>query len=415
MIHRLKPAQHEVLRRFRLGQNVFALLPTGYGKSLCYQWPALRWGWRVVVVSPLVALMEDQVRGLAPSKALRLHSGMTSREECETLERVDRDDWRILFVSPERLLDWERKGFWWNRRVPDLLALDEFHCVSEWRGFRPAYRALGDAVTGMAARGACVGAFTATMPVARAQRIFQDWGLHVGVMDLPLGRENLGTWLAPCEHEAERWLSLVGLLGRVRGGRGALVYCSSRAATEDLARSLTSMGFSVGAFHAGLPADLRMARLRGFLGGHIRVMVATSAFGMGLDRSDVDLVVHWGLPWSVEGLWQEAGRAGRGNQEAHHVVLWCRSDLMRFRNETVQEPGFELVDLLLRSDCRKSALTAHFGVGPSECGGCDVCWSGHGRLPEALHPLEKIVGRTAWWLSDEAAPRDWMGNFLKNS
>lgn len=365
------------------------------------------------MVSPLVALMEDQVGAWRDREAgvICLHSGMCASEERETLRRIDHDDWKILYVAPERLTAWHEQGFWLTRRAPDLVALDEFHCVEEWKGFRPAYGELGPAVRSLIDLGARVAAFTATMPVAKARNVLADWRIPVEVVSLPLGRERLGSWLVACEEDAERWLALTGLLGRVR--RGAIIYCPSRQATEDIASSLGSLGFSVGAFHAGLPADLRRARVRGFSGGHLNIMVATSAFGMGMDRGDVDLVVHWGLPWSVESLWQEAGRAGRSGEEAHHVLLWNRSDLLRFRHAAHRQAGMRLVDLLLHRGCRKSALAAHFGVTESKCGGCNFCRSRGGEIPGALLPVEKFVDRTPWWLAPEAAPHEWIRKFLK--
>ncbi len=386
----LRPMQSAAIRAAVEGRDCLTVLPTGGGKSLCYQVPPLVTGKATVVISPLIALMRDQVRGLELNGygAAALHSGV-DYAEAKTIERGLLDgSLSLVLAAPERALS---SGFGYLLgRLADAgrlgaIAVDEAHCISQWgHDFRPEYRRLAD--LRRVAPGVGLQAFTATATPRVREDIARQLGLRspevlVGVFDRPNLTYRVRARRDGAEQTAE---AILRLKSRGEGG-GAIVYCLSRKDTEKMAADLRASGIEAEAYHAGLDAVTRHDVERRFTNEDLDVVVATVAFGMGIDRSDVRLVVHASMPKSVEAYQQETGRAGRDGLAAECLLLYSPSDVQRWRGLIEKSGGeampaqLELVEQMRRVAgsvvCRHKQLSEHFGqaYGASSCGACDVC------------------------------------------
>ena len=377
------------------GRDAIVLLPTGAGKSLCYQVPAAvlaRRGRTTLVVSPLIALMNDQVaaltgRGIA---AAALHSHQDDDARRDAIGALMRGELALLYVSPERaVLDGFRRLL---ARAPiGLVAIDEAHCVSQWgHDFRPEYLRLAELREGIEAP---VIALTATA----TPRVMAELAVSLALRDPTIVRgdfarpnlafevRHLGRDEARLEATIEV-LERAGLRGRLGGGRG-IVYCATRKKAESVADALGSAGFAVGHYHAGRTALARERAQDAFGVGRTRVLCATSAFGMGIDFPDVRAIVHFQAPGSVEAYYQEAGRAGRDGLPAHCLLLYGPGDLQTQRRlheleggsaaiERRREEALAAITAFADSDrCRQQVLCAHFtgGADRPPCGRCDLC------------------------------------------
>jgi RecQ family ATP-dependent DNA helicase len=386
-----RPGQEEVCAAAAGGRDALVVMPTGAGKSLCYQLPALLRSGVAVVVSPLIALMEDQVSGLIARglRAEALHSGRPRSELRATCRRYLDGELDYLFVAPERF---RVQGFpeFLAKRQPSLVAVDEAHCISQWgHDFRPDYRLLGQHLESL--RPAPVLALTATAtPAVQAdiatQLRLRNPLLHIGGFrrrDLYL--ETLA--VAPRERH-----DLTAELLSDEGRRPAIVYAPSRKATEILAGELDRL-FPTGIYHAGLEAQERERVQRRFLASELEVMVATIAFGMGIDKPDVRTVIHTGLPASVEGYYQEVGRAGRDGRGAHAVLFYSAAD--RKRHDFFIERAYpeerlvaQIQALLLRKPQSRNGLA-------------EACGAGEDVVDQALDHLQ-VLGvayqdEPGWW------------------
>jgi len=320
-IHQLK-----VLGPLLAGRNVLAVLPTGAGKSLCYQVPALLSTGLTLVISPLISLMQDQVgalrrRGIA---AAYLNSQLDADQRRVVLDAATSGRLALLYCAPERLGSLTRRLTSGDTRVT-LLAIDEAHCITEWGNeFRPVYRRLG-MFRSLLGRPPTIALTGSATPAARADILHVLRMPDADVVVTSFDRPNLIFATRRVRDDRERFAAI---RARVRDAPGAsLIYTPTRRLTELVTRALLRTSVRAAPYHAGLSANTRRQVLRAFLGDRVRVIVATSAFGMGIDKPDVRQVVHWGPPLTLEAYYQEAGRAGRDGRAAECLVLWRPEDL----------------------------------------------------------------------------------------
>jgi ATP-dependent DNA helicase RecQ len=410
----LRPLQAEAIEAALAGRDSLVVMPTGGGKSLCYQLPPLVGETTDVVVSPLVALMKDQVDALEAIgyPAAAIHGGMSPEERAAVRDRLAAGELRLLFAAPERLV---------NTGLLDVLAsvgvkrfaIDEAHCISHWgHDFRPEYRQL--ALLRERFPAASLHAFTATATPRVRTDIARQLGLRdpaelVGTFDRP----NLVYRVVPRADRAEQVLRI---LGRHRG-EASIVYCISRKETERLAARLAAEGILARPYHAGLEARERHATQEAFAGETIDVVVATVAFGMGIDRSDVRLVLHTSLPKSLEAYQQETGRAGRDGLAAECVLLYSSADVFSWESLVRKSAAESELDAAGQEKhvaaqlehlhamrryaqaarCRHAALSEYFGQAypGASCGACDVCLGETGSLPDATVTAQKILSCVA--------------------
>ena len=380
-----RPGQESVIANALAGRHSLVVMPTGGGKSLCYQLPALVTGGLTLVVSPLIALMQDQVAALRANgiPAAFLNSSQDSAAAAAAEGQARAGAIRLLYVAPERAA---MDGFRRFLETLDLrlIAIDEAHCISEWgHDFRPDYRTLAELRAGFP--DTPVMALTATA----TERVRQDIVAQLRLGDAPqfvsgFDRPNL-TYLV--RRQAGSPEALRGLLD-ARRGQAAIVYCFSRKDTEEVAALLTAGGHPALAYHAGLDADTRRRTQERFIDGAVPVVAATIAFGMGIDKPDIRLVVHYTLPRSVEGYYQETGRAGRDGQPSDCVLFFNEVDrrkqdffIRRMTEETAraaaQSQLQHMLDYGRLTTCRRQYLLAYFGdtMAGDSCGSCDVCLS----------------------------------------
>jgi len=369
-----RPGQRRAVRAALAGRSALVVLPTGGGKSLCYQIPALVLDGLTVVVSPLISLMFDQVvaaraRGIA---AASLTSAQSTGERARVMDDAAAGRLRLLYVAPERLANGAMIGA--LRRIGvALLAVDEAHCVSEWgHDFRPAYRQLGLVRRALGLPPTLALTATATPAVrddvAASLRLGDDVERIVGSFDRP----NLRLHATRVPDDAERRRRLLALLRPFRGP--ALVYVPTRSAAERWTRSLWNGGIQAFPYHAGLEHAVRRQVQEDFLADRVDCVVATGAFGMGIDKPDVRTVVHLGLSTSLEAYYQEAGRAGRDGRPARCEVLWTLGDLRLQRLIVPESRKLDpLVRYLTAFACRRELLLRHFGEHAGRCGRCDRC------------------------------------------
>ena len=391
-----RPGQEEVIDTILSGDNVLAVMPTGAGKSLCYQVPSLMLDGCSVVVSPLVALMDNQVAALrANGVAVScIHSGQDRTRNVEEWRRVANGEASLLYLSPERLMT-DRMLSAMHQLKPPMFVVDEAHCVSKWGpAFRPEYADLTRLKTMFP--DARVAAFTATA----------DEGTRIDIADTLFGgrgktlvqgfdRPNLSLTVTP---KVNRKQQLLDFMEDHRGESG-IVYALSRKNVEEHAATLVKAGYDALPYHAGLDAQLRFDNQERFIAEDGIVMVATIAFGMGIDKPDIRFVFHTNLPSSPEAYYQEIGRAGRDGQPADTVMLYGMDDI-RMRRQFISNDGagedhklreHKRLDALLgyceASTCRRQVLMQYFGETVPECGDCDVCEN----PPERIDATEAAV------------------------
>ena len=378
-----RPLQREIMLASIAGRDAVAVLPTGAGKSLCYQLPALVREGLTVVASPLIALMKDQVDQMqaAGVAATFINSTLETDEFRARCAALDRGEHRILYVAPERLVTPEfiaRLARW---KVA-AIAVDEAHCISEWgHDFRPEYRQIR--TVRRAFPHAPVLALTATAtPGVRddiaAQLELRDPAIFVASFDRP----NLAYRVVAKDDARAQTVAFV----RSRGDESGIVYCQSRKAAEAIADALERAGISARPYHAGLAQDVRARNQEAFLRDEVRVVAATIAFGMGINKPNVRFVVHADLPKNIEGYYQETGRAGRDGIASDCLLLYSRGDVakhLHFLNDISDDDARavakaqldQIVAFAESASCRRTALLGYFGETRSEqaCGGCDNC------------------------------------------
>ncbi|MBI5222164.1 MAG: RecQ family ATP-dependent DNA helicase [Candidatus Magasanikbacteria bacterium] len=396
-----RAGQEEIISAFLNGRDVVALLPTGGGKSLCFQLPALMNNNLTIVISPLIALMKDQVDGLRARGvgAVFINSSLGWNETQVALARVKEGNVKLLYVAPERLS---------NQRLRDALrevdvgfvAVDEAHCVSQWgHDFRPDYLSIKDFVASLKTR-PTVGAFTATATPEVKDDIIKNLGLKdPQVFIRGFDRPNLQFFVQKDLKRRQRQEETLRIIKHLPGS--GIVYAISRKETEEMANFLSANGVSSVAYHAGLEKFARTRIQNDFMENRFKVIVATIAFGMGVDKADIRFVIHAGMPSTLEGYYQEAGRAGRDGESAYCILLHAKRDFglhnyfisQSWTEMKEQGKDYKEIERVVNikydrlnkmnqyvdsNQCRRKIILQYFvdpdlGQLPQNCGGCDIC------------------------------------------
>jgi ATP-dependent DNA helicase RecQ len=409
-ISKLRPLQEPAINAVIAGRDSLVVLPTGGGKSLCYQAPAVLCGGTTVVVSPLISLMKDQVDDLRACgvKALQLNSAQSSLERSEHIKEIRRGAVSLLFASPERLIQTDLYELLKEIGVRTF-AIDEAHCVSHWgHDFRPEYRQLAR-LRDLFPQ-ASFHAYTATATEHVRHDIIEQLRLRnpevlIGNFDRP----NL-TYLVVARSEAPR--QTLEVIDKHRG-EGGIVYCLRRSDVDNLTASLVSRGVKAMPYHAGLSPEQRNETQDAFTAEQCDVVVATVAFGMGIDRSNVRYIVHAGLPRSLEHYQQETGRAGRDGLEAECVLLYSGADIFTWKSiieksatDPDVDPSYQQKSLKQLNDmdqfcraaaCRHGLLVRYFGQSSEKdsCAACDICLGYTVAVPDAEVIAKKILSCVA--------------------
>ena len=377
------PLQEDIISKVLAKHDSLVLMPTGGGKSLCYQLPAIQFRGLTLVVSPLIALMKDQVDGLKANgvPAGLLNSTLSPDESSEVQDQARRGELKMLYVAPERLTLPGFQRFLRSLEI-SLIAIDEAHCISEWgHDFRPDYRNLKALREGFPK--VPVIALTATATTQVREDIVAQLGLNKpDIFISSFNRPNLTYTIQP---KTEPLNTLLNLLDKHPGG-STIIYRFSRKATEETAIELTDRGFSALPYHAGLDRDLRRETQEKFIRDQVQIVVATIAFGMGIDKPDVRLVVHYDLPKTVEGYYQETGRAGRDGLPSDCVLFYSYGDrskqeyfISNIEDDDERDKAHSKLGQVLTlcdlQTCRRAYLMEYLGEHwpKTDCGGCDIC------------------------------------------
>jgi len=390
-----RPMQERVIESVMAGKDTFVLMPTGGGKSLCYQIPALLREGTALVVSPLISLMKDQVDALVENgvAAACLNSSMSDGEQALVFSKLHKGELSLLYVAPERLMTPEFLARL-DRLKISLIAIDEAHCVSSWgHDFRPEYVQIGllrDRYSNVPFLGLTATADHQTRDDVLLRLSLRDPQVFIAGFDRP----NIRYTVVEKNRPAQQLLGFI----KDRGDESGIVYCLSRKRVEQVAADLREAGVVAEPYHAGMSAEERSAVQEAFRRDEVRVVVATVAFGMGIDKPNVRFVVHYDMPKNVEGYYQETGRAGRDGLPSEALLLYGAADVMTAKGLIEQSPNEKqkqielrklnaMVDMAEALTCRRRLLLRYFGDEAEDCGNCDVCLT----PPETYDATEDVV------------------------
>ena len=375
------PMQYEVIEHVMRGNDCVVLMPTGGGKSLCYQIPALLKPGCAIIVSPLLALMKDQVDALIANgvPAAAINSQQSESQNRDIMENVFRQNIKLLYISPERLIaDMDQ---WSSDMLISLIAIDEAHCISHWgHDFRPEYTQLGlvkERFPGVPIMALTATADRLTRIDIREQLNINDAKLFIKSFDRP----NISLSVVSGMSGRQKLKRIVNFIESHKGQSG-IIYCLSRKNTEDMAKKLNVLGINAKAFHAGMPTSQKLQVQRDFINDDLQVICATIAFGMGIDKSNVRWIIHSNMPKNIESYYQEVGRAGRDGMKAEALMFYSFGDvktLMSFAGDSGQamvniEKLNRMQQYAEATVCRRRMLLSYFNERyDHDCGNCDVC------------------------------------------
>lgn len=389
-----RQGQEEIANNIINGRDILAVMPTGAGKSLCYQIPALKMDGITIVVSPLISLMTDQVRTLIENgvRAAYFNSALTQKQYMRALENAKKYTYKIIYVAPERLMTRAFLDFALSVKI-SMVAVDEAHCISQWgHDFRPSYLKIKDFVETLPKR-PVVTAFTATA----TQRVKIDIESKLGLVKpykITTGydRQNLYFSVIKTSEKTDETLRIL----KKHKDESGIIYCISRRAVDELTMTLKAKGYSVAKYHAGLEDSERKESQNAFITGEVNIIIATNAFGMGIDKPDVRYVLHYNMPMSMEAYYQEAGRAGRDGENAKCIMLYSFGDyctneflinlvdenenLTRDEKDNIKAKSMyrldKIKDYATSKHCLRGYILNYFGEKvsiQSNCGNCSVC------------------------------------------
>ncbi|MBQ9003546.1 MAG: DNA helicase RecQ [Eggerthellaceae bacterium] len=410
-----RPGQRELIDGIVAGRDCLGVMPTGAGKSICYQVPALALDGVTIVISPLVSLMNDQVSALVDAgvPAAYLNSQLSAAAQADVLDDARAGRFKLVYVAPERLDDSRFRDFARTVRIP-LVAVDEAHCVSQWgQDFRPSYLGIAAFIDDLAvttAQRPTVAAFTATATPRVADDITRLLGLR-DPFSLVTGFDRPNLHFAVEQLTDRQKVARIGELIKENANESGIIYCSTRRQVDSLASDLQRAGIPATRYHAGLSAAERRANQRDFVNDDAPVMVATNAFGMGIDKSNVRYVAHFNMPGSLEAYYQEAGRAGRDGEPATCLLLWNDGDIGTCRffiesdieNEALTREDAENVraaqrrrlaamsNYCMTTDCLRATILRYFGEQTPAQPACNNCSNCEGAAAGAINAVDVTV------------------------